>query len=305
MVNNYYYIESYELYLDKENTKNQLVVSQHNNKLVVINSNEDKQKLIDTIKEKEIIDDKEFKKYLDETFPSLSKQIKKIPIDRNRLKKYFSEIYSYEIPDNLFDGDNLITIFKNILSFIIKKIDIDFYLTNIRNGRLKYDKEYPVKEVLHFYYKMIYLNFILEELYSLLSSSLRFQQSSFMKEYLFEDRKISKQELDLFRQLFNGTGKGILNFKDGIIKIQNEIKNNNRRIKRIGNILLTDDYKNEENNLIQITNEISTFCDEHIQITYNQKKEFDKLYFENKGFISLNKVDFILRWGVEAFKYFK
>lgn len=288
-----YYIENLDYFLknSKENITKSIIVSNEENVIEILNSSQNNQ-IIQLIKNTEIINDKLIVNYIEENLPTLYKHINTMPIDISELKNYFNQI-TEELPENVFEGQNIIEILKKISNSIIKKIEIDFIIENVTNGKLRYDEDFKYKRTLKFYYRLIYLNKIIEEYYILFIKIQRINTRIFLKNIFYTERKISKKERELYRYIFNLTSKNILDFEYILESILDKIKNERKFIEKY-QIFVTGNYNEEENKLINISESLLEKLRKERKNNDLNKKNLDKKYKENKGIFNKETINTII-----------
>lgn len=279
-----YFIPNLPILLKNADKDSKALIKVTGQNIIEINSPEEKQALITSIQNRDFISDKEFKEYLDSALPILSKQIEKLPINLEELKESFRFVFN-EIPDEIFEGKDIVSILKNILNFTIKKHEVSFIVFSIQDGSLRYNESYRYPKVYAFFFNMKKLSYDIEVYYAMLCNCYSVLERTFLKEITFGERKIGMQEQNLLNRIFNLSGKNFVEFKFKLERLKSEIQEEKVFIKRT-QIPTPEKYNIEEEILLRKIDEVCKDIGIKIEKIENAKKELAEEARKRHGILS-------------------
>ena len=289
-----YYIPEWEFLRDKleEGDKNALAIQNKGN-VIRIRNEEDRSNFIESIKKIEFINDKELYDYFKENFYGAIKYLEIKPIQVPALKEALSFLFE-ELPDDLFEQDDVITALKKLFNHFIKKNEITFIVMNMSNKNLNYDGDYKYKTLQEFYFLMLKLDYNLDTYYEFFCRTQSALSRLFSKEILFSDEKIDRKRQDLLNRIFNLTANNLEDYKMKLEIVKNQIKGHRRTIK-IANIITLDKYNIQEKQVLEKIDSTIKDINERVNECYTSKKRLEEEVKKRHGLISIETAKNILK----------
>lgn len=296
-----YYIPGLpELKKNLEKDCKELIVPDSNN-LIKLEKEEDRKKLIDSIKNIQYINDQDLHAFYEEHMPEVAELVKRVPIDTNELKDALRHIFN-DIPDEYFEGRNILQCLSATFNYVIRKNEIEFLVINI--AELKYDESYKYNKFQEFYFEMMKFNFNLEPYWIFFSNTQALLQRLFLKEVLFSDSKITDEKQKLLNRIFNLNGKALSDFDFKLNNVKNQIKSNKITLKRT-KIPLPKKYNEYEKKALENIDKVQSEIKGEIEKNKEAKKQLQEEIEKRHGWISKTTAKKLLRMLPHLGKIFK
>lgn len=285
----------------KEDCKALIVPNSKN--LINLENQEDREKLIDSIKNIQYINDLDLYNFYKDRLPEISKLVKKVPIDNNELKETLKHIFN-DIPDDYFEGKDMVQCLTTTFNYVIRKYETEFLVINIANGELLYDESYKYRKFQEFYFEMMKFNFNLEPYWLFFCNAQALLQKLFLKEILFSNSKITDEKQQLLNRIFNLNGKALSDFDFRLNNVKSQIKFNRITLKRT-KIPLPTKYKDYEKKTLEDIGKIQNEVKEEIQKIKEAKKQLQEEIEKRHGWISKTTAKKLLKMLPHLGKIFK
>src|SRR3989344_6795330 len=160
----WYYIQELPSIQKSLDSNSNALVAKENQYLINLETEEDKLKFINAIKEIEFINDGKLIDITKTYFPEAENYLKTIPISHPNLTEAVMFIF-HDSPPDYFEGDNALEGLRKVLNHTIKKNTTGYLLQNLNNDLLLYDENWKHRKFQEFYFMMMYVVFSLETYY--------------------------------------------------------------------------------------------------------------------------------------------
>src|SRR3989338_3060582 len=292
-----YYIPNFQQYQKQLSCSEVVPMKLVKNNLIELENDEEIQSVIQGIEKFEYVTDKEVKEFFDTNLPEISRRITSVPIRIDELKSAFRAIFS-ELPDDLFEGDDPLSIIKKVMNFVFRKKEITFIILNFKNGKLLFNdtfKHYPTAE---FYFNMMKLSYDLETYYTTVCDSQEAIQTVFLRQILFSNKKLEKDDINILNQVMNLSGNRLLDLREKMNALLREIREHKTFIKRTTLPVPMEYYTQEKETTEKINTTISDI-DIRIQKIKEAKKIIEEQIKKNRGLLSMENAKYLIGLVVE------
>lgn len=185
------------------------------------------------------------------------------------------------MPDELFQDENIVKVFKNIINFIIKKNETTFLIENISNNKLKYDLNYKFGKIYDFYFYMMKAYHDATNLFSIMCRLQSVIQKIYLKSVIFNDSKNKLEHIQILNRSFNVMGNISVDYKDKLDLIVKEIKDQRNWLKRT-QINPPKGYNSQESLVLEEFNEMTKEIDERVLKLADAKEKIRSEIIERK-----------------------
>lgn len=280
----------------------ELIVTDSKN-LIRLDTKKEKKKFIQSIKETQYINDKKLYEFYKEYMPEMTGIVTRVPINTQELKKSLEHIF-LDIPSESFEGKSILECLTTTFNHVIRKYEIEFYITHINNDELKFDQTYKYNKFQEFYFYMMKLNYNLDPYWFFFSNTQALLKRLFLKEILFSETKITDKKQKLLNRVFNMNGQALADFDYKLTNVTQHIKANRNTLKRTQFPLLPKYKEYEEKTLREIDN-VKKEISELIAFNRDSKKQLEEEIKKRHGLISKITAKKILQNLPHLGKFFK